>query len=74
MLGGTPKHSTIGNIHRDILLFGIITLQHVIQNNCRWVLMVLSDGMVHFLKIKKKKLTNLPKLSLWLTSRSDALF
>ena len=25
--------------------------------------MVLSDGMVHFLKIKKKKLTNLPKLS-----------
>ena len=25
------------NIHRDILLLGIITLQHVIQNNCRWV-------------------------------------
>ena len=29
---------------------------------CYWV-MVLSDGMVHFLKIKKKKLTNLLKLS-----------
>ena len=48
-----PEHSAIGNIQRDVLLLGIITLQHVIQNNCRWVLMVLSDGMVHFLKIKK---------------------
>ena len=34
---GPPEHSAIGNIHRDILLLGIITLQHVIQNNCRWV-------------------------------------
>ena len=25
------------HVHRDILLLGIITLQHVIQNNCRWV-------------------------------------
>ena len=24
-------------IYRDILLLGIITIQHVIQNNCRWV-------------------------------------
>ena len=31
MLGGPPEHSAIGNIHRDILLLGIITLQHVIQ-------------------------------------------
>ena len=37
MFGGPPppEHSAIGNIHRDILLLGIITLQHVIQNNCR---------------------------------------
>ena len=28
-----PEHSAIGYIHRDILLLGIITLQHVIQNN-----------------------------------------
>ena len=34
---GPPEHSAIGNIHRDILILGIITLQHVIQNNCRWV-------------------------------------
>ena len=33
---GPPEHSAIGNIHRDIWLLGIITLQHVIQNNCRW--------------------------------------
>ena len=26
-----PEHSAIGNIHRDILFWGIITLQHVIQ-------------------------------------------
>ena len=31
------KHSAIGNIHMDIFLLGIITLQHVIQNNCWWV-------------------------------------
>ena len=31
---GSPEHSAIGNIHRDILLLGIITLQHVIQNHC----------------------------------------
>ena len=39
MLGVPPKseHSAIGNIHRDILLLGIITLQQVIQNICRWV-------------------------------------
>ena len=37
MFGVSPEHSAIGNMHRDILLLGIITLQHVIQNNCRWV-------------------------------------
>ena len=25
------------SIDRDILILGIITLQHVIQNNCRWI-------------------------------------
>ena len=30
---GSPEHSAIGNVHRDILLLGIITLQHVIRNN-----------------------------------------
>ena len=34
---GSPKHSAIGNMHWDILLLGIITLQHVIQNDCRSV-------------------------------------
>ena len=34
---GPPEHSAIGNIHMDNLLLGIITLQHVIQNNCQWV-------------------------------------
>ena len=29
MFGVPPEHSAIGNIHRDILLLGIITLQHV---------------------------------------------
>ena len=28
---GVTEHSAIGNIHRDILLLGIITLQHVFQ-------------------------------------------
>ena len=42
MLGGPPpqkkkQHSAIRNIHRDILLLGIMTLQFVIHNNCRWV-------------------------------------
>ena len=40
MFGSPPppsELSAIGNIHRDILLLGIITLQHVIQNNCWWV-------------------------------------
>ena len=34
---GSPRTLDHGNIHRDILLLGIITLQHVIQNDCRWV-------------------------------------
>ena len=37
MLGVPPEHSAICNIHRDILLLCVITLQNVIQNNCRWV-------------------------------------
>ena len=35
MFGVPPEHSAIGNIHRDILLLCVITLQNVIQNNCR---------------------------------------
>ena len=60
---GPPEHSAIGNIHRDILLLGIITLQHVIQNNNAggfngtfWWYGPLSEDR-EFLK------TNLPKLS-----------
>ena len=49
MFGVPPNTFPLVLYIRDILLLGIITLQHVIQNN----LMVLSDGMVHFLKIKK---------------------
>ena len=64
MLGVPPNTLplVITNIHRDILLLVIITLQHVIQNNCRWVkwcfLMVWST----FWR-SRKFLTNLPKLS-----------
>ena len=55
MFGVPPEHSAIGNIHRDILLLGIITLQHTRHSKQLPVcLMVLSDGMVHFLKIEKK--------------------
>ena len=32
-----PKHTANGNVHTDILLLGIIALEHVIQNNFRWV-------------------------------------
>ena len=60
-----PEHSAIGNIHRDILLLGIITLQHVIPNNWPVGFMVLSDGKVHFLKIKKK-INESTKTILWL--------
>ena len=35
--------------------------------------MVLSDGMVHFMKIKKKKKKNLPKLSCGFKS-SECIF
>ena len=66
-------HSAIGNVHRDILFLGIITLQHACHSKQLPVgLMVLSDGMVHFLKIENIFFyTNLPKLScgfkLWWT-------
>ena len=32
-----PEHTANGNVHTDILLLGIIALEHVIQNNFRWV-------------------------------------
>ena len=32
-----PEHTANGNVHADILLLGIIALEHVIQNNFRWV-------------------------------------
>ena len=54
MIGVKLAHFFCKNIHSDILLLGIISLQHVIQNNCPVGLMVLSDGIVHFRKIKKK--------------------
>ena len=41
-------------IHRDILLLGIITLQTCLSKQLPVGLMVLSDGMAHFLKIEKK--------------------
>ena len=58
---GSPEHSAIGigyyyiTCHSKQLPVG---------------LMVLSDGMVHFLKIKIKKKTNLPKLSCGFNGRS----
>ena len=34
-----PEHTANGNVglHTDILLLGIIALEHVIQNNFPWV-------------------------------------
>ena len=32
-----PEHTANGHVHRDILLLGIIALEHVIQNYFRWV-------------------------------------
>ena len=64
MFGVAPEHSAIGNIHRDILLLGIITVQHVIQNiaggfnGAFWWYNVWST----FWR-SRKFLTNLPKLS-----------
>ena len=35
---GPPEHSAIGIIDRGyFVIMYIITLEHVIQNNCRWV-------------------------------------
>ena len=51
---------------------GIITLQHHHSKQLPVGLMVLSDGMVHFLKIKKF-LTNQPKLSCGLKKKKKLL-
>ena len=32
-----PEHTASGNVHTDILQLGIIALEHVNQNNLRWV-------------------------------------
>ena len=37
MFGVPPEHTANGNVHTDILLLGIIPLEHVMQNNFRWV-------------------------------------
>ena len=37
MFGIPPEHFAIGYVHNDILPQGNITLQYVIQNNCRKV-------------------------------------
>ena len=61
MFGVPPEHFAIGNMHRNILLLVIITLQHVIQNN----VMVLFDVMVHLLKIETN-FNKSTKTFLWL--------
>ena len=49
-----PEHSAIGKIHRDILLLGILLLQYNMSfKTIAGGLVVLSDGMVLFLKIEK---------------------
>ena len=48
-----PEHTANGNVHTDILLLGIIALEHVIKKKLVG-LMVLSGGLVYFLKIEKK--------------------
>ena len=53
MFGVPPEHSAIGNIHRDILLFGYYYITTYHSKQLPVGLMVLSDGMVHFLKIEK---------------------
>ena len=63
MFGVPPEHSAIGDIHRDILLLGIIHNIHSKQLPVG--LMVLSDGMVHFLKIENN-FNKSTKTILWL--------
>ena len=65
-----PEHSAIGNIHRDILLLGIITLQLVIQNNCRWCFLIVWSTFWR----SRKMLTNLPKLSCGFNQISPGYF
>ena len=43
-------HTANGNVHTDILLLGMIALEHSKQFSVG--LMVLSDGLVYFLKIE----------------------
>ena len=63
MLGGPPEHSAITNIHTDSLLLHSFTTCHSKQLPVG--LMVLSDGVVYFLKIKKSS-NKSTKTTLWL--------
>ena len=47
------EHSAFGNIHRDIFVIGYYYIITCHSKQLPVGLMVLSDGMVHFLKIKK---------------------
>ena len=58
-----PEHSAIGNIQSyGYFIIGYYYVTTCLSKQLPVGLMVLSDGMVHFLKIEKN-LTNLPKLS-----------
>ena len=48
-----PQHYAIDNIHRDILLLGILHYNMSFETIAGGFNMVFSDGMVHFLKIEK---------------------
>ena len=53
MFGVPPEHSAIGNIHTDILLsIGYYYITKCHSKQLPVGLMVISDGMIHFLKIK----------------------
>ena len=50
-----PEHTANGNVHTDILLLGIYySIRTCHSKQFSVGLMVLSDGLVYFLKIEKK--------------------
>ena len=59
-MSGSPEHSAIGNIHRDILFTYWVLLHY---NMSFQTIAGEFNGAFHFMKIKIFFFTNLPKLS-----------
>ena len=61
-----PKHTANGNVHTDILLLGIISIRICNSKQISVGLMVLSDGLVYFVKIENFFFVESTKTILWL--------